>query len=102
MSDVIKEQVVKLIRKYARGGLLFSVMATAIILLVCVGMMFNFSKNIGLPIYIVGVGVAGVSIGLWSAEGLLKKASISMGLWANKKELRKAIKEQKKLGYLVE
>lgn len=99
MNDVIKEQMVKLIRKYNRGGLIFAVIAgtilIAIVLLGCGAVLwFNLHKGMFVTLYIITIGLFGLTIGLWSAEGDLRKASISMGLWADKKELKKALKEK--------
>lgn len=91
MNDVIKEQIVKLIRKNNRDGLILAVIAGTIMLLAGFG---GFPKGAVILLNLVGFALFGMTIGLWSTESDLRSASISMGLWADKKELKKAIKEK--------
>lgn len=95
MNDVIvKDQIVKLIKNLGSTGLKIAVIAWIFMLLGASATILNAGEGVVILLILIGYALFGLTIGLWTAEGYLKKTSIFMGLWADKKELRKAIKEK--------
>lgn len=92
-ENVVKEQMVKLVRKYNRGGGIFGVIGGVICLLGGFGSAwFNMQQGMVILFCLIGFILLGLSVGLWTAEDDLKVAGVSMGLWTDKKDLRRRLR----------